>query len=380
VQTAAEIRDQARAKIDAATSITSKAADEGRPLTKPERRTVEDLLADVEQLNVKRRVAKDREALTEEIDAMQARLSGPRSSMGGAFVKAIMDAGWHPKERPAVTVAAITALGGTKASTVPGVVDWSRLEPVMVPMGQDQRWLFPNLPTQDPETASAVQDFKQSARTLTGTVKRNLDATSDKATVDITLALVTEALSEFAVTIPDVPNAILESIDLLRGFLDTEGKYQVYSAIDAHIFAQIVAATPAFGTTGTTLIDQIRNGIATMRGTGANPDLLLVNPTTAATLDLSTSGAGTPYLFPTRESGAASPVFGLKVVERTSATGNEPPYLLDSRMLGMMYLTTLRFDADPFTGFRKNLTTLRVEVKGLYHVRNVQGARRIAAT
>ena len=49
-------------------------------------------------------------------------------------------------------------------------------------------------------------------------------------------------------------------------------------------------------------------------------------------------------------------------------------------MLGPLYLGPLRFDADPYTGFRKNLTTLRIEVKALYHVRNVQGARRIAAT
>ena len=49
-------------------------------------------------------------------------------------------------------------------------------------------------------------------------------------------------------------------------------------------------------------------------------------------------------------------------------------------MLGVLYLSSLRFDADPYTGFRKNLTTLRIEVKGLFHVRNVRGARRIAAT
>jgi len=60
--------------------------------------------------------------------------------------------------------------------------------------------------------------------------------------------------------------------------------------------------------------------------------------------------------------------------------GTEPPYLIDPQMLGMLYLGHARFDADPFTAFKKNLTTLRVEVKGLVHVRNADGARRIAAT
>ena len=147
-----------------------------------------------------------------------------------------------------------------------------------------------------------------------------MDATTDKAKLDVTLALVTEALSEFAVTIDDVPNAILESVDLLEQFLNDEGRFQVFTAIDAHVFAQIVAATPAFGTSGTTLIDQIRNGVATMRGTGANPDLLVVNPTTGASLDLSTSGAGTPYLFPTRETGEL--VAGVRVEgDRTHLRG-----------------------------------------------------------
>jgi hypothetical protein len=49
-------------------------------------------------------------------------------------------------------------------------------------------------------------------------------------------------------------------------------------------------------------------------------------------------------------------------------------------MLGMLYLGIARFEADTFTGFKKNLTTLRVEVTGLYHVRNSDGAPRIAAT
>ncbi len=58
----------------------------------------------------------------------------------------------------------------------------------------------------------------------------------------------------------------------------------------------------------------------------------------------------------------------------------EVPYLIDSNMLGRLYLGTMRLDADPFTGFTKNLTTLRCEVKALFHVRNAKGARRIAAS
>ena len=49
-------------------------------------------------------------------------------------------------------------------------------------------------------------------------------------------------------------------------------------------------------------------------------------------------------------------------------------------MLGALYLGVMRFDADPYTGFTKDLTTLRVETSALFHVRDSRGARRIAAT
>ncbi len=49
--------------------------------------------------------------------------------------------------------------------------------------------------------------------------------------------------------------------------------------------------------------------------------------------------------------------------------------LIDPQMLGTLFLGNTRLDADPFSSFKKNLTTLRAEVSGLYHCRNAQGAR-----
>ena len=54
---------------------------------------------------------------------------------------------------------------------------------------------------------------------------------------------------------------------------------------------------------------------------------------------------------------------------RARRSRTEAPYLIDPMMLGQLYLGSLRFEADSFTGFRKNLTTLRIETKALYHVR-----------
>ncbi|MFT3854789.1 MAG: hypothetical protein QM733_18935 [Ilumatobacteraceae bacterium] len=107
----------------------------------------------------------------------------------------------------------------------------------------------------------------------------------------------------------------------------------------------------------------------------------MLNPTDAASLDLLTDDGG--YIgarggFPA-SANPSNPLWGLKIVERIGA-GNEPPYLLDTAMLGVLYIGGVAFDADPYTGFKKNLTNLRVEVDALYHVRNANGARRIAAS
>jgi hypothetical protein len=163
----------------------------------------------------------------------------------------------------------------------------------------------------------------------------------------------------------------------MRAYLHTEGAFQVQKALDAHVMAQIVAAAPPFGTSGTGLVARLRNGVATMRATGANPTIAVLNPTDSASLDLEADAGG--YVFPTRDTGSSSPLWGLRVVERIGA-GTEAPYLIDPTMLGQLYLGNLRFDAGPFTGFRKNLTTLRIETHALYHVRQAEGARRVNAT
>lgn len=80
-----------------------------------------------------------------------------------------------------------------------------------------------------------------------------------------------------------------------------------------------------------------------------------------STVDLSADAGG--YVFAPRTTGVANPLWDLTIVERTSAVGTEPPYLIDSRMLGVLYLGRLKFEVDPFTGFKANLITLRVESK-----------------
>jgi hypothetical protein len=349
--------------IDRAKGIVATAEAENRKLSRRERAEVNDILAQADAM-------KDTLTLQDQIDGLRG--GHVSASESGGFAQAVIDAGFGLKSQPSVELPSSAVF----ASTLPNPDVWRVGPPTIAPLGQDKRFLYSNLPSRNVEGVSAVADFKQTARTLTGTPVRDLDAVTDKASLDVTLQHVVEELKMVAVTINSIPNMIFESVDSMRAYLNSEGAFQVQKALDGHVMAQIVAASPPFGTSGTGLVAKIRNGVATMRATGANPSIVVLNPTDAASLDLEADAGG--YIFPTRDSGSSSPLWGLKVVERIGA-GTEAPYLIDPQMLGQLYLGNMRFEADPFSEFKKNLTTLRNEVKALYHIRQGEGARRIAA-
>lgn len=93
-------------------------------------------------------------------DPMMGHKSGP------GFGAAVASAGFNLKTCPSVTVVLRTAL--EKAPTPPAVGDWNRAAPVLVPMGRDERFLNSNLVPQNVSGETAIQDFRQTARTLTG--------------------------------------------------------------------------------------------------------------------------------------------------------------------------------------------------------------------
>jgi hypothetical protein len=222
-----------------ASQIAERAEAEARSLTSEERKEVNDCLEHVRDIKAneawaegrisdmprdvweRRRNQEDQAELQKAIEDMNGRLNGGGMSFGDAVFRA----GFSLKAQPQVTIPVASAL--TKAPTFPAVGDWNRLAPVTVPMGTDRRWLYPNLVSQSVGAESAVQDFRQTVRTLTGSVQRNLDAATTKANVDTTLTLVTESLSQFAVTVNEIPNAVLESISTARDWLNGEMQFQV---------------------------------------------------------------------------------------------------------------------------------------------------------
>jgi hypothetical protein len=364
-------REEARAAAD---TILTRASEEERDLSGEE-------TADYQARILESREADDaiEQALESQVAEVRAQATREPEVQTRTLADRILERGWDLKKNPSVVIPAdeLVAPLETRAQSLPAVSSWARQPGVIVPLGMDQRFLFPNLPTAPAGESSTVLDFKQSARTLTGTVNRVLSSVAAKATLEVTVAAVTEDLQQFAVVLPAIPNQILESIPAFTDYMNGEGSFQIAKAIDTHVLSQIVASTPLFSNVGTTLIDKVRTQIGTMRGSGANPTILVLNPTDSTSLDLLADAGG--YKFPLRDTGTSSPLFGCTVVERIGG-GTDPIYLVDPDMLGRLYIGSMRFDADPYTGFAANTTALRVEVNALMHIRNSQGAYRIAAT
>jgi hypothetical protein len=191
-------------------------------------------------------------------------------------------------------------------------------------------------------------------------------------------------MSQVGIILDGVPVAVVEALPSFRQFADTELRFQLAKALDAHLYTKVNTGA-SFGNTGTGLIAQLRNAVAALQAAGYNPDLAIVNPADAVALDLTTTGADAQYVFALRDTGDSSPLWGLRVVVRAGTTGTEPPLVVDTRRIGALYLGTLAVDLDPYAGvgganFKKNLVDIRAEQNALMHVRAPTAARRIAAT
>jgi hypothetical protein len=233
-----DLRKQREEARSAADEILTRAQQEERDLSPDESSQHESLLGQA------REAGDEIEAhLEREITEVRAQATREPEVETRTLGSEILKRGFDLKSNPSVTIPA-DALIETRAQTVPAVNSWARLPGVLVPLGQDQRFLFPRLNSISAGENTTVLDWKQSARTLTGTVARTLNAVTAKATVDTTTAAVTEDLQQFAVVLPTIPNQILQSIPAFNDFMNSEGAFQIAKALDTHVLAQIVVPRP----------------------------------------------------------------------------------------------------------------------------------------
>jgi hypothetical protein len=243
---------------------------------------------------------------------------------------------------------------------------------------QDRRFAYPALMRRPVDAGDlAVGGFTVSfgSDPVSGAVERDPMATTAKAELGATVGWDSKDLRQFAVTLDEIPVKVLEVEDQLRALLESEARYRIDLAFDDHVVSAIEAAAPPSGSTGTGMISQVRNAVAASRDLGANPTTLLLNPTDAAALDLTTTGADGMFLFATRGTGSASPLWDLTIRESESITD---PILIDPVLIGPLAIGTGTVMADAFTKMERNIIRLRVEIEALAFVRDPRGAYVIA--
>ncbi len=138
-----------------------------------------------------------------------------------------------------------------------------------------------------------MADFRQvGSRTIdvSGEVERELTATTERAELNLEMQFVGEPAAG------DQGRA-QRPAECQRGAAGLPGKrapYQLDKAIDSHVVTTIVGSDYLANLAGNTTVEQIRRAIGDHRAAGYSPTIAVVDPSTAADLDLLATGSGSP--------------------------------------------------------------------------------------
>ncbi len=245
----------------------------------------------------------------------------------------------------------------------------SRVQQGISVLPSDQRFIYGLIEGADAGDSLYVSDFRLTARSVTaeGGVERDPRGTTAKARLNATIDSFTEPIKQLAILADGIPNAVIAALPQVTAVLQSEMQKSLNVALDAHVLAAINAASPETATSGDSVEAAVRSAITHMTDDGLNPDVVVLNPVDAATVDLHT--------FETKVT--AFP-FGLKVVTSNDA-GQGSPLVLDTTQLGVLYKGSAQAASDPYNGvgganFAENLCDLRLEFNTLMVVRQSKAA------
>lgn len=241
-----------------------------------------------------------------------------------------------------------------------------------VPLGYDTRWLYPVLPTTAVSDATtSVQYLRQSARTLAGTaVIRALDATSTKPETSNTAELATLQLSQVASVQSGIPR-IHAAQAPFQSMVESDLRLSINDGLDEIVRRGVVTAGTAAAVTGD-ILQKTRRAMTVVAGNGYRADVLAIDPSGAANLDLlRSSGSEAFYLYGPGQ-GAPSGPFGLQLrVWKQAGTA-----ILDSAAFGRLYASPVELRSFEADGGLTNKQNVHMELNAGYAVeRNSAGLR-----
>ncbi|HXH89704.1 MAG TPA: HK97 family phage prohead protease [Gaiellaceae bacterium] len=268
----------------------------------------------------------------------------------------------------------------SRALTWTGSVDLvNGVTRVAAPLGFDVRYAWPAFLRVPVDSAvTSVNVLTQTARTLptAANVVRAIDAVTNKPESASTVAVVVTSMKQVAAVTSGVPNIMLEQGDI-ETVIGGDLRLSYNEGLDKLILDAISAA--GFQAPGTDpLLTSIRKAVTTLWALGYSPDVVLLTPAAAETLDLLTTvGTEKIPIFPPASSFAPRTIFGMTVrVSKTIAA----PAIVDSRAFGKLYAGPVSLASFEENAGKTNSSLVRFEGNAAFGVERQNAAVRIAAS
>jgi hypothetical protein len=306
----------------------------------------------------------------------------PEIGTGSDLGSALLGAGFNLKSQPNATVDYRYALQ-MKAGSLDGGSDIQDAVPLRftpAPLGLDARYLFPRIPTQGVDAgATGVSTYRQASRALASPllddsgddgVVRDILATSTKAETDTVSEVVALPLKQIATISSQTPNVLLQNQNF-RQWVNDDLLASYRAGVDAHIVAEIGSAGIGSGPGGgANTFEDILYAQEVVRAAGYRPDVVVVSPTDALSVQLTMLHSGDSYAFT-----QSAPTFVV-----SNAVSDGEGFVADAGSLGILFLSPFTIQAFEENAGSTNTSTVRAESNGLMVVQRPDAAATISAT
>jgi len=291
---------------------------------------------------------------------------------GRDLLGAFRGAGWEPGESASLDWPEFRAV--TWTGSVDGVAMFQR---DAGDFGADQRYAWPAFQQTSIEPdVTSVQVLTQTARTLptAANVVRAIDAVTNKPEAASTLTLNAVPVKQVAAVQSGLPNVLLET-EAISSVVGVDLRLSINEGLDKLILDAIAASGFQAPSTDPLLVS-IRKAMTTIFAVGYNPNLLILTPAMAETLDTDQS-LGTEKFW-TFGAGNFAPreLFGMQV--RVSKT-IPASAVVDSQALGRLYVGPISLATFEENAGKTNTSLVRMEGHAAFGTERQNAAVRIAA-
>ena len=289
--------------------------------------------------------------------------------------------GFSAESRGSISFEELMGSDEQRALTIDSPTTAADIAPIRrdgVPLGSDQRYLFPVIPTVGVDAGTtSISVLRQTSRTLPdpADVVRVLASDQPKAETGSNVRVESLPMLGVAAVQQQIPNIWIEH-PAIRTVIGQDLRLSINEALDSLVLDALAAA--GFQPPGSdALLVSIRKAISTVQAEGYNPDTVVLRPADSEALDvLTTSGPEEAYVFGAARF-APGQLFGLSVRVSKSAAA---PVVLDSQAVGRLYVSPLSLARFEEANGTTNCSTLRLEGSAQFGAERIAAAVRIAAS